>query len=370
VVGLVCFDLRRRGFLKRLALVGTTGKKNAAIREHLKGVAAQYKELDPTIEQYPADDAEFNAESYKAAIDAMKSGDAITVFTPDETHYDISLYAIKKGLHVLVAKPAVMKASEHAVLIKEASERNLVVMVENHKRWDPIYSDARGRIRSYGDMGFFSAFMSQPKTQLETFSKWAGNGSDISFYLNSHHVDFLCWAMQGLAIPISVSAMGSTGIAKVTEDTITLLVQFKNLESGNLGTAVFTSSWVAAKKAEVHSQQRFSYMGHTGEMRVDQAHRGYEVATDENGYASVNPLYMRYTPDASGYFAAQQTYGYRSIEDFCRACIDVNQGKRKAADFDDLLPSIRATYSVTAILEAGRKSLDQGGAPVAVTLDL
>lgn len=291
VVGLVCFDLRRRGSVGRLALVGTTGRKNAAIREHLKSVAGQYRDLDPTVDQFPADNVDSDPHAYRAAVDAMKPGDAVTIFTPDELHFEQAMYAVRKGLHVLVAKPAVMKASEHAQLIKEAAERNVLVMVENHKRWDPIYSDARGRIRTFGDMGFFSAFMSQPKTQLETFSKWLGKGSDISYYLNSHHVDFLCWAMQGLAIPISVVAMGSTGVAKVTEDTITLMVQFKNLASGNLGTALFTSSWVAAKKAEVHSQQRFSYMGHTGEMRVDQAHRGYELATDDGGYASVNPLY-------------------------------------------------------------------------------
>lgn len=224
-------------------------------------------------------------------------------------------------------------------------------------------------MRSFGDFSYFYAYMSQPKTQLETFKNWAGKGSDISYYLNSHHIDMLCWTLQDIAIPVSVTAMGSTGIAQVTEDTITLLVQFKNLQSGNLGTAVFTSSWVAAKKAEVHSQQRFTYMGHSGETRVDQAHRGYEIATDESGYASVNPLYMRYTPDANGYFAAQQTYGYRSIEAFCMGCLDINENGASPSKYDDILPSIRKTLYVTAILEAGRKSLDQGGVPVPLNLE-
>lgn len=31
--------------------------------------------------------------------------------------------------------------------------------------------------------------MSQPKFQLETFKSWAGIDSDISYYLNSHHID-------------------------------------------------------------------------------------------------------------------------------------------------------------------------------------
>jgi len=42
--------------------------------------------------------------------------------------------------------------------------------------------------------------MSQPKKQLATFRAWAGKSSDISYYLNSHHIDFLCWALEGLAL--------------------------------------------------------------------------------------------------------------------------------------------------------------------------
>jgi D-galacturonate reductase len=64
-----------------------------------------------------------------------------------------------------------------------------------HKRCDPIYVDARDRIGSgkLGLFSFFSAYMSQPKVQLGTFRGWAGKASDISYYLNAHHVDFHAW---------------------------------------------------------------------------------------------------------------------------------------------------------------------------------
>ena len=42
--------------------------------------------------------------------------------------------------------------------------------------------------------------------------------------------------------------------------------------TGSAGHATYTSSWVAAK-GDVHSQQRWFYMGHGGEVTVDQAHR-------------------------------------------------------------------------------------------------
>lgn len=85
--------------------------------------------------------------------------------------------------------------------------------------------------------------MSQPVSQLETFSSWASE-TDISYYLNSHHVDFHCWCLTQLSInsnqlkkiccwrPKTVYACGSYGIANnppynlKTEDSITLTVQW------------------------------------------------------------------------------------------------------------------------------------------------
>jgi D-galacturonate reductase len=55
--------------------------------------------------------------------------------------------------------------------------------------------------------------MSQPKTQLDTFKSWAGVESDISYYLNSHHVDIHCWIVEGKYKPVQVTASASTGIA-------------------------------------------------------------------------------------------------------------------------------------------------------------
>lgn len=47
-----------------------------------------------------------------------------------------------------------------------------------------------GGLQRMGDFGYVNAYMSQPKMQLETFKAWAGKASDISYYLNSHHIDF------------------------------------------------------------------------------------------------------------------------------------------------------------------------------------
>mmetsp|Transcript_29736 Transcript_29736/g.49292 ORF Transcript_29736/g.49292 Transcript_29736/m.49292 type:complete len:125 (+) Transcript_29736:59-433(+) len=105
-------------------------------------------------------------------------------------------------------------------------------------------------------------------------------------------------------------------------------------------------------------------MGTQGEITVDQAHRGASVSTDSNGYASINPLFMKYTP-TNGKFSGQGSYGVKSFENFIDACRDINAGNSEPSDYDDgSLATVHTTMQGTAILEAGRKSLDMGGRPI------
>lgn len=368
VVGLVMFDLRSRGKVNRLGMVGVNGTKFPSIRQHMKEcIADVYSGLDTSCETFPADD-EVNSDAYIEALDSFAKGDACVIFTPDDTHFEIAMAAIQRGLHVLVTKPPVKTLAEHLKLAQAAEEAGVLVMVEVHKRFDPIYVDAKDRMRKMGECGYFYSYMSQPKHQLETFKAWAGKSSDISYYLNSHHVDFHEWAMLGIAQPTVVVGSASTGVALShniqTEDTITLTATWENLSNNTTGTAVYTSSW-SAPKSDVHSQQRFFYLGTTGEVSVDQAHRGYTASQDGDAFCSPNPLFMKYTP-SNGKFSGQQGYGYRSFEAFIEAVAGINDGSVQLADLHSVLPTASSTVGATAILEAGRRSLDAGGQPMRI----
>ncbi|PSR72404.1 hypothetical protein PHLCEN_2v11747 [Hermanssonia centrifuga] len=285
--------------VEKLSMVGTNGGKFPAIREHLTANIAQvYKDMDTSFEAFPQGE-KFDAEAYKEAIDKLSPGDAAIIFTPDSTHYPIAKYAIERGLHVLVTKPAVQLLQHHLDLVELARKHNVICFVEHHKRFDPVYSDAKVRAQALGECNFFSAWMSQPKSQLETFRAWAGKDSDISYYLSSHHIDIHCWIMQGNAIPTRVVASAATGIATSepyncvpqTEDTITLLVDWQSLKSSkHRSTAVYTASWTAPMKAGVHSAQHWYYMAEKGEVNVDQAHRGYDIVLDDTGKTYYNPF--------------------------------------------------------------------------------
>lgn len=272
VVALSMFDLRLRGKVGHLGLCGVNGSKFPEIRKHLqRAIGDVYDGLNLELTTFPADNT-VNPKAYEDAFYHFLPGDAVIIFTPDDTHLDIALAAIERGLHVLITKPVVKTIAEHRKLYEAARKSNVLVAVEVHKRWDPMYADARDKIKlGLGDFSYLYSYMSQPKHQLQTFKAWAGKGSDISYYLNSHHIDFHEWCVGSSSRPVTVTATASTGVAKGLfdidcEDTITLMVQWQNLDGKvesnvtSFGTAVYTSSWIAPK-SDVHSQQRFFYMG-------------------------------------------------------------------------------------------------------------
>ena len=164
------------------------------------------------------------------------------------------------------------------------------------------------RIQKLGKFNFFTSYMSQPKFQLETFKAWAGLGSDISYYLNSHHIDLHVWAMevttislsskvktlsnispQGVARCVSVTGVASSGVVaeemlgRPCEDTITLTAEWENIKDGSSGHAIYTASWTAAK-ADVHSQQRFFCLMSGGEVTADQVSDPFNMIYNERKF--------------------------------------------------------------------------------------
>jgi D-galacturonate reductase len=70
---------------------------------------------------------------------------------------------------------------------------------------------------------------------------------------------------------------------------------------------------------------------------------------------------MKYAPDEEGNFAGQGGYGYISFEKFVDAIQALKEGRATLDDLDRRgLPTLRNTIATGAILEAGRRSLDEG----------
>ena len=53
---------------------------------------------------------------------------------------------------------------------------------------------------------------------------------------------------------------------------------------------------------------------------------------------------------------------FRSISLFVDACLAINNDGKSPLDYEEILPTLASSLNVTKILEAGRQSLDNGGA--------
>ncbi|CAJ1449353.1 unnamed protein product, partial [Effrenium voratum] len=152
VVALTFFDLRERGKIgERIGMVGTNAEKEPKINEHFRQNLTFTNIGSKEFEFFPK--AGKNPKAYQDAIKAFQPGDLCTVFTPDDTHFEICKAALEGGLHVLVTKPMVKTLAQHKELVSIARAKGVLLQIEVHKRFDPIYNDARQRIQTLGNFG-------------------------------------------------------------------------------------------------------------------------------------------------------------------------------------------------------------------------
>ena len=74
-------------------------------------------------------------------------------------------------------------------------------------------------------------------------------------------------------------------------------------------------------------------------------------------------------PGADGHFNGHHGYGYKSVEAFVKGAQALNAGQVTHEELHARLPTLKTTALTTAILEAGRISLDAGGKTVALEYD-
>ena len=269
VVALSLFDMRRRGKVDRLLMAGTNGTKFPHVRRHIeKSIAAVYGDMNVAFDSYPDDSTRDDPNAFLGQWTVWRRVTWSRCSRPTTRIFASPWRRVERGLHVLVAKPIVKTLEEHRALAEAARRNGVLVAMEVHKRWDPIYADARDRIRQLGEFSFFQSFMSQPKYQLETFRPGPANRATSVTISTRTTSTSTVWSV-GTCRPADCQsrALASTGVAKKAgidaEDTITLGVQWENLQSGSLASAFYTASWIAPK-SDVHSQQRFYYLGAKG----------------------------------------------------------------------------------------------------------
>lgn len=173
--------------------------------------------------------------------------EALIVATPNQTHLEIGLSAIARGIPVLIEKPVTVTVAEGETLSAASASAGVPVLVGHHRRHNPIIAKAREMVRG-GALGRLTN-----ATVLYTFYKhdayfdlaWRREPGGGPVLINLiHEIDLIRFVCGEVAAVQAVTSGNVRGLP--VEDTAAVLLE---LENGGLvtislsDTAVTPWSW-------------------------------------------------------------------------------------------------------------------------------
>lgn len=109
------------------------GDQNTDISK--KMVLAGVYDIDPARQEWAAERGYYNYESFEAVL-ADKRVDVVLVATPNDSHKELCIAAMKAGKHVLCEKPVTPTSAELEEILKVSKETGKVFYPRQNRRWD------------------------------------------------------------------------------------------------------------------------------------------------------------------------------------------------------------------------------------------
>ena len=199
-----------------------------------------------------------------------------------------------------VEKPLATSLEECQRIIEVAARVDRRVITLFHKRADPLWHEARQRIRS-GQYGALQMGMASIQNPLQVpaggyFQSPFADSSDPNWFLGTHFYDLVRY-MTGLD-PVSVSARAWRKVLPEkgvdTLDAVKADVLFAGAEQQAPASVSFMLSWNLPDPSTALTKQAMQLHFEQGELDLDGTRRGFsEYAPGQ--YRDVNPYFMRQT---------------------------------------------------------------------------
>jgi predicted dehydrogenase len=174
--------------------------------------------------------------------------------------------------------------------VELAQEKNLIVSVDMHKRYDPDHLRIRDEIKNLiGEPLYGVAYLEEPLEVSTTTFKWAAQSDPFS-YVGPHWVD-LIWHYYH-SKPVSLTAVGQKkrlvreGVQAY--DAVQVRVDYAN------GMSIhFHNNWITPPDFEGPVNQGHEIVGTDGKVESDQQYRGLRFWHKGGGSRTVNTHFTR-----------------------------------------------------------------------------
>jgi predicted dehydrogenase len=274
--------------------------------------------------------------------------DVLAVATPDHLHTAPILAALEKGAHVVTEKPMCLDIAEADQIIELAREKNRLVAVDMHKRYDPDHLRIRDDIaKRIGEPLYGTAYLEEPLEVSTSTFKWVEQSDPFS-YVGPHWVDLIYHYFKSK--PVSLTAVGQKkrlareGINAY--DAVQVRVDFANGMSIN-----FHNNWITPKDFEGPVNQGHEIVGTDGKVESDQQYRGFRWWNEGGGSRTSNNHFTRDVKRADG-SKAYVGYGVDSIIAGLAAICRMKFLKHSRKDVAEIYPTAEDARIVVAIIQA------------------
>jgi UDP-N-acetylglucosamine 3-dehydrogenase len=182
-----------------------------------------------------------------------ESVDIISICSPDYTHFDFALAAVKAGKHVLVEKPLVTSLEQCEQLRAPISNSDKVFGVHHQMRCVPCFVEARKSVIS-GEIGLpyilEADYIHNMRERATLYDNWrmdARNYQKIAFGMFSHTIDLLRWIVDDEVVEVFSYATHIGWPDYPGKDTVMTILKFSR---GAIGKVLST---IACQRPQLNS---------------------------------------------------------------------------------------------------------------------
>lgn len=369
-------DLQVHGIAGMLGRIGLDkyARDFAGIKFELVAVATRSeqsaKRASDSFRQWTghAPKAYFGERPWNDILRDFEDLDVIAVATPDHLHTEVILAALERGVHVITEKPMCLSIHEADRIIELARDRNRVVAVDMHKRYDPDHLRIRDDIQKrIGAPLYGTAYLEEPLEVSTSTFKWVEQSDPFS-YVGPHWTDLIFSYYKSK--PVALTAVGQKkrlvrdGINAY--DAVQVRVEFDNGMSIN-----FHNNWITPSDFEGPVNQGHEIVGTDGKVESDQQYRGFRFWNKGGGSRTANNHFTREVvrPDGSKAYVG---YGVDSLIAGMVAICRVKFLNETRDDVAAIYPTaeegritVAIVHAAAIVRDANFKYLQEGkGAPV------
>jgi predicted dehydrogenase len=236
------------------------------------------------LENAEATAREFNighwTDDWRATVN-HENVDLVCITTPPDTHYEMTLYALERGKHILCEKPMAIDAAQAREMTEKAKGKNLLALIDHELRFQKGRQKAFDILRS-GEIGairhakytFSAPHRGDANLPWNWWSDKKAGGGALGA-IGSHAIDSFLWFLETkisqvfcqLQTHVKQRRDEKTGEMRevTTDDEANLIIRFVDSDLTKDATGIVSVSMVEYPKYK----NRIEFFGASGAMRVD-----------------------------------------------------------------------------------------------------